>query len=161
MSMIGNLLAVPQGELDELFADPEAVSSVLYEKCSEEVVDLDKAWHAIHFMLTGQQYGGTPPLSNAVFGVEPIGEEDVGYGPALGTSADVAKQIATALSAISDQEFAARFDPEALNSAGIYPQIWDEGAEVLNDYIMPNFLALRGFYQKAAENGLAVITFIN
>ena len=160
MSMIGSLLAVPQAELDELYDNPKTITSVLYGSRSDEAADLDKTWHAIHFMLTGEQYEGTPPLCNAIFGMQPIGEEDVGYGPALGTPADIVQRIAVKLSAISDPDFCARFDSDALMQADIYPQIWDD-EEILNDYILPNFKALRNFYMKAAENNYAVITFIN
>ncbi|SFZ70774.1 YfbM family protein [Chitinimonas taiwanensis] len=160
MSMIGNFLAVPQEELSALFDTPENIGSTLYEKHSDNVVDLDKAWHAIHFVLTGEQYGGAPPLANAVFGEAPIGEEDVGYGPALGTQAESVKQIAEAICAIEENDFRKRIDIPALSEAEIYPSIWDEGPEAA-DYITDYFKELQSFYKDAAQNNMAVITFIN
>ncbi|MBV8634154.1 MAG: YfbM family protein [Burkholderiaceae bacterium] len=160
MSMIGNFLAVTQAELDALYADPEAVGTVLYEEKMSEVVDIDKAWHGIHFMLTGEQYGGDGPLAQVIMGGEPIGEEDVGYGPARGLSALEVKAIAAALSAVSEQQFRERFDQAALSEADIYPQIWDEGDEAL-DYIAHNFSETRRFYEAAAANGMAAVLFVS
>lgn len=151
---------LPQNELDALFNKPEKISSVLYEERSEDVLDLDKAWHAIHFMLTGEVYEGEPPLSHAIFGIDPIGDEDVGYGPARGTSLEMVKEINAALLEISEKEFCSKFDADALLKADIYPQIWIEEA-VLEDYLLPNFSELKKFYSDAAESNCAVITFIN
>jgi hypothetical protein len=158
--MIGNFLALPQDELDALFEEPESISSALDEKYAEAIVDIDKAWHGIHFVLVGEQYGGAPPLSNVVFGAKTIGEEDVGYGPAHGTTAAAVKEIAAALSEISEVKFREKFDASALKKADIYPQIWDEGDEALN-YLASYFTELKTFYESAARNGNAVITFLN
>lgn len=160
MSMIGNLLAVPQEKLDELYEHPESVSKVLYEVYEDDVVDLDKSWQVIHFVLTGSAYEGTPPLCHAIFGQLPIGEEEVGYGPALGTRYQLVSEISSALSNISEDEFCNRFNPESIAKADIYPPVWSEPG-VLNDYVLPNFRTLKRFYSEAAANRHAVITFIS
>ena len=160
MSMIGSFLALPQNELDDLFEEPESIASALDEKYGEAIIDIDKAWHGIHFVLVGEPYGGEPPLSHVVFGTTPIGEEDVGYGPALGTTAATVKEIAAALNEISEEKFRVKFDASALEKADIYPQIWDEGDEAL-DYLASYFTELKGFYENAAKNGNAVITFLS
>ena len=158
--MIGNLLAVTQEELDSLYENPESISEILYETHQDDVVDLDKSWQVIHFMLTGFPYEGMPPLCHAIFGQEPIGEEDVGYGPALGTSSKVVSAISDALSKISEDEFCKMFNPESIAKADIYPQIWSEDG-ILEEYIVPKFRELKSFYAEAAANNHAVITFIN
>lgn len=160
MSMIGNLLAIPQSELDALYDDPETISACLYETHEADTVDVDKAWHAIHFTLTGDSYGGDGPISQPILGGTPIGDEDVGYGPARGLSAPEVQKVAAALAAISEASFRAKFDPAALEAADIYPQIWDEGDEAL-DYIAEYFLVMKQFYEQAAEKGLAAVLFIN
>ncbi|RTL42213.1 MAG: DUF1877 family protein [Rhodocyclaceae bacterium] len=160
MSMIGNLLALPQTELDALYTNPESVPMVLYETRASEAVDLDKAWHGIHFMLTGEQYGGAGPLAQFIMGGVPIGEEDVGYGPARGMSASDVKEVAAALGQISETDFRDRFDPAALSNADIYPRIWEDGDSALN-YITDNFLEAKRFYETAANKELAAILFIN
>lgn len=160
MSMIGNFLALTQSELDALYANPESVPSVIYDTRASEIVDVDKAWHGIHFILTGEQYGGEGYLAHVIMGGVPIGEEDVGYGPARGMSASEVKEVASAIRQVSETDFRAKFDPAALSSADIYPQIWDEGDDAL-DYVAENFLETKRFYQTAAEQGLAVVLFIS
>jgi hypothetical protein len=160
MSMIGNLLALPQAELDALHAGHIPVSTYLYETRTDDIVDLDKAWNGIHFMLTGEMWGGTGPLANVILGGVPIGEEDVGYGPARSLTAAQASEVAQALAGISAADFRARFDAAALAEAEVYPQIWEEGDDAL-DYVADYFEEARHFYQTAAEQGLAVIQFIN
>lgn len=158
--MIGNLLAVPQSELDALRASPETVPTYLYETRVDDTVRLDKAWHGIHFMLTGESYGGEGPIARAVLGGVSIGDEDVGYGPARGLSAAQVSEVAVALSQVSEADFRGRFDAAALDAAQIYPQIWDEGDEAL-DYLTHYFLEVKRFYAAAAQNDSAVILFIN
>lgn len=158
--MIGNMLAVPQAELDALYQDPGAVPDCLYRTRADEAADIEKAWHAIHFMLTGQLYGGDGPLAQAVLGGVPIGDEDVGYGPARGLSAADVKEVATALELLSKSDLRAKFNTEALSEAEIYPEIWDEGDDAF-DYVFDNFLELQRFYQDAAAKDMAAILFIN
>ena len=161
MSMIGNLLAVTQSELDALYADSSIVPDFIYdEEQSEETVDVDKAWHAIHFVLTGGSYEAEGPIGQAILGGVQIGDEDVGYGPARGLSSAEVKNVALALGEVSEEVFRAKFDPAALNGAEIYPQIWDEGQEAL-DYVTENFLEVKRFYQNAAEKNKAAVLFIN
>jgi hypothetical protein len=59
----------------------------LYQKHQKDIVDIDKAWHGIHFVLTGEVFDGSEPLVNVVMGGVPIGDEDVGQGWARGLSA--------------------------------------------------------------------------
>lgn len=159
MSMIGNMLVVPQAELDALYHDPKAVPDYLY-RTRAKAADIDKAWHAIHFMLTGQSYGGDGPLAQAVLGGVPIGDEDVGYGPARGLSAADVKEVSSALELLSKSDLRAKFHAEALSEAEIYPEIWDEGDESL-DCVLDNFFELQRFYQDTAAKDMAVILFIN
>jgi hypothetical protein len=160
MSMIGNFLSIPQEELDALYRDPEQIGTAIYETYRDKTIDVDKAWHGIHFLLTGEQYGGEPPLANVVMGLEPIGDENIGYGPAMGTPAQDVKKIAAALDSITEEEFRFKFDPVALKEADIYPEIWDEGKVAL-DYLTTYFKKLQEFYKSAAAHGHAVITFIS
>ncbi len=74
MSMIGKYLAVKQDELDSLYAQPEQISTFLYEIRYEEIEDIDKAWHAIHFTLTGEQYGGKGYLR---FSIEKLKQKEI------------------------------------------------------------------------------------
>src|SRR3712207_3831611 len=92
MSMICNLRQVEEAEIEELLANPEHIGDFLYGDVDDEheyedieregEIDLDKAWHGIHFLLTGTAWEGQEPLCYLLVGGEYIGDEDVGYGPA-------------------------------------------------------------------------------
>ena len=99
MSMIGNFLQVSPAELAELISDPSRVESVIYPNGeeNENCIDVDKAWHGIHYLLAGDTWGGDPPLANVVLGGTAIGD-DVGYGPARYLTADEVRAIGDALS---------------------------------------------------------------
>jgi hypothetical protein len=160
MSMIGSFLAISDAELADLLEDPSPIGDLLHESRAESVEDIDKAWHGIHFLLTGSAAGSDSVLANVVFGTTPIGDEDVGYGPAMGTRAAVVRQIAAALDQITEDSFRSRFDAAALEKNDIYPNIWDEGEDAL-DYLASYFLQVKAFYSAAASRGDAVITFLN
>ena len=57
MSMIGRFAALPTVDMTRIKADPGAVENYLNPDEGEGVppfhVEIDKAWHAIHFMLSG------------------------------------------------------------------------------------------------------------
>jgi hypothetical protein len=94
-----------------------------------DVADLDKAWHGIHFLLTGTADDGAPPLNFLVAGGAYVGDEDVGYGPARLFTAAETREIAAAITAITDDELRRRFNPQAMMAAEIYPEIWDRDPE--------------------------------
>ena len=99
--MIGNFLQLTPTQLETLIANPADVESFIYpdDEENENCIDIDKAWHDIHFMLTGEQYEGDPPLSNVIFSSAVIGD-DVGYGPARYLTAAEVAEVAAALRAL-------------------------------------------------------------
>ena len=162
MSMIGNYWRITPEELEKLRADPSQVPSFLYDspQPGDRYLDVDKSWHAIHFLLTGSVWEGDPPLGNAVLGGIPLGEVDVGYGPARARAPHEVQEVAEALQAISVEALMSRYDAGALQVADIYPQIWDEG-ETAWEYVGENYRALRDFFLMAGEAGDAMLVYVN
>src|SRR6266568_6952562 len=112
MEMIGNLRPASDAQIQQLLARPTDVTRFLYGAGADgrERVVLNKAWHAIHFVLTGSRLGGDEPLNFLVSEGTPIGEVDVGYGPArVLTSAQVGA-LAGALAAVDPEDVARRVD---------------------------------------------------
>src|SRR6266536_2401384 len=60
MSMIANLRPASDLEINRLLEQPSEITRFLYGAGAEtrDKVVLDKAWHAIHFTLTGSRLGG-------------------------------------------------------------------------------------------------------
>src|ERR1700722_3238791 len=98
MSMIGTFRRTRDARLDALVSNPDTISDYLagYPDDAADAgeayadLDVDKAWHGLHFLLTGTAWEGAPPLDFIVKGGRQIGDVDVGYGPARAfSSADV------------------------------------------------------------------------
>ncbi len=54
-----------------------------------------------------------------------------------------------------------RFDPTAMQQADIYPDIWDDGESVLEEYLLPSLAGLQRMFAEAAVKGRAVIAGIS
>lgn len=60
MSLIVNFAEHPSAHLMGLLVDPALVLSFLYSEAGNRSVahiDLDKAWHGLHFLFTGEAWG--------------------------------------------------------------------------------------------------------
>jgi len=148
MGMYGVMKPVSQQDLDALIANDKLTNTILNDV---GVVGLDKAWHAIHFTLAGDAWGGDGPLADAVMGGEKVGD-DLCYGPARYLKPDAVRAVSSALSSLSTAAFSERLDPEALGAAEIYPGIWDDGP-FANDYVSAHYELLRSTYEAAAAAG--------
>ena len=159
MGMRAGLAPISALELDALRQHPESILA-RSDPTSEQAIDLDKAWHGIHWLLTGDEWAGEEPLSLAIVGGEDIGP-DLGYGPARFVTPAQTQAVATALAALTDKELQRRFDPVAMDEHKIYPGIWErDGAEAL-DYLLPYFRMLARFYADAARRGDGVLQWIS
>jgi Domain of unknown function (DUF1877) len=116
-----------------------------------ERLELDKAWHGVHFALSGTVEPGDSLVSQAVLGGTEAGEDFSGYGPARFFTAAQVTELAAALAEAEPQ-----FDPERMNELEIYPFGWDEPDA--RDWIMTSFRELRDFYAGAAAKGRAIVT---
>ena len=156
MGMYGLLKPVSETELADLKANNAVAAALMGE---HGVLDLDKAWQALHFTLTGDAWGGDGPLADAVMGGDAVAGSDLCYGPARYLPPSRVRAVAAALAALSPEAFAARFDTEALNREEVYPTIWDEGPEV-GEYVFSFYETLREGYAGAAEAGQGMLLAI-
>ena len=162
MSMIGNYRRVSEDQLAALRADPSQVSAFLYENPAPPGMHtfIDKTWHAIHFLLNGDTWAGTPPLFDAVLGGEVLGTKDVGYGPPRYLTATEVKLVADALDHVPAFELIRRYDAQALNDADIYPQGWRDNAAD-RGYIEGHYLRLAQFFRAAADANDAMLLYLD
>lgn len=165
MGMISFLLRVPQDELEGYLADSSTLEDFIQ---SEETdfqdpiwCDLDKAWDAMLFVLTGNGIAESyHPLTKVLFSGQLVDEEqDLGYGPAHYLMPEQVVELNEELAKISIDEIRKRYSPEEMNAQDIYPGYWDQ-SEVAIDFVTDSFLALQKFYAEAAKDNHAVITFL-
>lgn len=161
MSMIGNFLQLTSDELASLIAEPSSVGTFIYPEDDEREnnIDVDKAWHGIHFLLANDSWAGEPPLANVVLGGTEIGD-DVGYGPAKYLTADEVLDVANALNDLSPEAFRARYNAKTLLDNEIYPQIWYDDVEAVG-YLTSYYEILRDYYLDAAAKGNAMLKYTN
>jgi len=120
---------------------------------------LDKAWHGIHFLLTGSAWEGDEPLNFLVAAGEPLEGTDTGYGEDRVFTSEQVKQIDSALQGISKEEFESRFDPAKMMEEDIYPTIWDRPKDEDDTlgYISEHFLELKQYIHRTAEHNMGII----
>jgi hypothetical protein len=168
MSMMGRFAEVSAADLASLQASPDAVAALFVDprflggmsagvtKLAE--LDLDKAWHGVHYLLTGSADPVESPLGRIVLGGTELGEDDLGYGPArFLTPADTATSAGELIVLAAGDGWADRFDPDAMTALGLYPGVW--GADD-REWLADAVTRLAAFYATAAERGSAVLTCI-
>jgi hypothetical protein len=167
MSMIGNVRLSTDAEIQSLLDDPESITEYLYPEDEtqmdpEDLLDIDKSWHAIHMLLCGDPWEGEAPLAFIVAGGRPVGDVDLGYGPARVFGSTEVADIAEALAAVSTADLKARFSAAAFMEEQIYPQIWNEPeSECLDGYILPQFERLKAFLTQGARTGRALVVYLD
>jgi len=125
--------------------------------------DLDKAWHGIHYFLTGTAWEGEHPHNFLVSGGTAVGGIDVGYGPARVLTAAETREARDSLRAITDEELKARFNPQDMLAKEIYPGIWTREPEEDDTlgYLMEHVQILRDFLDQAVHQGLGIVVCIS
>ena len=160
--MIGNLRPASDSEIERLLANPSEITRFLYgaEADARERVVLNKAWHAIHFALTGSRLGGDEPLNFLVSEGTPVGEVDVGFGPARVLTSQQVSQLAAALAPIEPDEVARRIDLSKFDQEVIYPGNWQRNG-IGVDYVITNYRDMRDLIGRLAKRGEGLVLYIN
>ncbi|MEZ6243211.1 MAG: YfbM family protein [Phycisphaerales bacterium] len=169
MSMVGMVQAVDDAEIVRLKFNADMLTEQLAaasaglppQRAGFPVppLDLEKSWHAVHFLLTASLEGSGSILDFLVDGGEEIGD-DTGYGPPRAFRADEVAQIARAMGAIDIPDLQSRFQPAEMNTIGIYPMVWDEPADELFEWLSDSFARLRAYLLDAAANGRGILVAI-
>ena len=164
MGMIGNLLRVTKSELEDYLKDSSLLEDKIYddETENENLVDIDKSWDGIIFLLTGQSFANTEHnLVRVLFSGQLIDEEqDLGYGPAHYLTPEQVAELNNEISKITIADLKQKFNPKKMTEQEVYPTIWDEGDDAF-DYIADGFSTLQNVFADATKNGDAIITFLN
>jgi hypothetical protein len=162
MGMIGNLRPASDAEIERLLGHPSEITRFLYGSEADgcERVVIDKAWHAIHYALNGSRLGGDEPLNFLVSEGTPVGEVDVGYGPARVLTSQQVRALAAALATVAPDDLGKRVDMKTLDDEIIYPGGWQRnGFDV--DYVVSKYSAMRSLIEQLAERGEGLVLYIN
>jgi len=123
----------------------------------EVQADLDKNWHTIHYLLTGEPEPDSSALGSAILGGEEVGE-DLGYGPARLITPEKVAEISTALGGVNLSEKYDQINKDDPGLAQLYCsfKFTDGEKEHLNSF----FTELIKMYAEAAKNENAVVAYL-
>lgn len=160
MSVSRSLYAVSAADLERVLSQPSLVlelvrsapNSIAAKDLPRREYDIDCAWDAIHFVLAnGETDLEDFPSTFLYCGGTPVGDIDVGYGPAQAfRPADVAS-IAGLLESIGEDAFSTRFDHERMQAQGTYRMDGERDED--HEYVLDHYRALRDFVIAAARKG--------
>ena len=164
MGMAVCFAAVTPDTLAQLLDAPDGVEGYLHPDDDGDepphTADADKAWHGIHYLLTGTAWEGRAPFSWAILGAADIGP-DLGMGPARYLTPDQVVRLAAALDSLTQEELTARFNPQDMQDKGIYPEvIWVRDGEDALAYLLENFAVMADFYRDTAARGDGVLQWV-
>lgn len=125
------------------------------------LLNIDKLWHGLHWLLCQDAVGGPEPLSSTVFGGIEVGE-DLGYGPARIVDPGGTAEVAAALADLDDQEIRRRFDPKTMAAAQLYPlqERWTNEPEIISE-LLDAFDKVRALFAAASRRGDAVLIWLS
>jgi Domain of unknown function (DUF1877) len=186
MSMLFSLRRVTQQALNDLIRDPSDIVFYLYgyepevpkpgffarllgaktespvkrtwvAPPDDQVLDLDKNWHILHYLFCRQPWDGPLPQSTLMMGGVELGDIDVGYGPARGLRTDEIEAFLGFLESLKKEEFGRDVTSEEVEENEIYACEWspDDG-QILWEYVD----ALKAFLKKTKNEQHCVILYL-
>ncbi|MBF1755739.1 MAG: YfbM family protein [Veillonella sp.] len=166
MGLIANYSCLSDVNLKELKAmgseEEEILESVEeWNDDDELLLDIDKMWDVLHFVLTGvgtDHKDDNNPLSQAVLGITAVEElsDYLAY-----TEHDKLADIVAALEQFDMEEALESFDMKACKAAELYPNTWDydEEEEEIKDELLHDFEQMKRFYKQVLEaNGHVLVS---
>ena len=156
MGMVMYLRQASPSDIARVGDDPEAaVDFVFAEEGGAELVDFDKGWQALHYLLTGDPYSSDSPLDIIAGDAPQIGDDSIERSPAWLITPDRMVAFATALAGTTDEEFASRYDLDDMVAKDIYIADAFDGLDRVEalQYILQGMPALRALAGSCAANG--------
>jgi len=159
MSMHGHLRMLTPSQIALVKREPSGVRTLL-SVLDRRQVDVHKAWHGLHFLLTGEAGHADGPLAFIAVGGEAVGD-DLGSGPARVIDPDATRAIADALDALGLDEIGARFDPDRMTELEIYPGGWRDKAPRWRCSLMQHLEEVRTLVREARDEGAGVLIWLS
>lgn len=127
-------------------------------------LDLEKAWHGLHFLLTEKAEGGPRPLEWSVLG--PVAQRvsdqvPCAYDPPGYLLREQVQEVSDALALLSVDALRGRYSPARMERLNIYPShIWARSDEDNQGWLLDCFAQLSGHYRSAVARGDAMMMWI-
>lgn len=167
MGMTCTLLRVTKSELEEYLNNSSLLEDRIFndepEGEDKNLLDIDKSWDGIIFLLTGQNIENAEhPLLQVIFSGQIIdNEQDLGSGPANYRTPEQVADLNAQISKITVEDLRQKYDPVKMSKLDVYPNVWERDVEEAFEYLSDYFIELQQFYSDASLNGQAIITIIS
>ena len=170
--MDGFVIAVSPAEGVELLRSEAAVAALIERSrtSADERLQLDDAWAALHFLLTGEvplpkdealRRGlswDDAALENVLMGGAATPFQGF-YGAARYLDPAEVRRLAPKLAALNAVDFADRFEPAAFRRSNVQPAIWDDEVTARR-WLAEHFWRLVRFYGAAAERERGLLIYM-
>jgi Domain of unknown function (DUF1877) len=157
-SMLFRAIMVAPGQVPALKGNDTALEQLIDNPGKDDLV-LQKEWHGIHYLLTGDPWSAAGPYGQVILGGVEIGA-DLGYGPARLLTPPEVKAIAAQLKNMPVEKLRERYNAAAMDRAKIYPGGWVQEGDEARDWVFDAYGKLVDFYARAAAQGKAVILVV-
>jgi Domain of unknown function (DUF1877) len=159
MGMVMCLRLASPTDVARLFDSPDDIFDFVNSEegyRSEESLDFDKEWHAVHFLLTKSGGATDNPLS-LLIGNHPEVGPDHGYGAAWLAPAEALAAFHDALAIESNEALVAAYDSAAMVAEDVYiaETLHEEGEEALG-FLLQHVDRLRVFAARGKAAGSAM-----
>lgn len=128
-------------------------------EASGRYLNIDKAWHGLHFLLTGDPSLGenndSPPLANVVQGGT-FTDWEPDFDAYRFLMPEEVREVCDALRHIRHEDLRHRFDPAAFNAARIYP-LGEEWTQEQVEWFIKAFDEVAAFFDAAAQEGEVIL----
>ena len=166
MGMTGNYFRTSQNNAMDIREGKYSLADLIYDEAQEgNIIDIDKAWHAIQFTLTGCPYGGDDDniFSKLVLSGNVLtdDEKELAEFSAMLISVDDVKKLSEALNKLTEEEFRNNFDIDDMLENDIYPIMEDEDEDGFFEYVWGWLGELKEFMIKASGENQVVIFYIS
>lgn len=159
MGMICYLRLLSDSEIALLKGNADQVVNLFARDAADgKSMSLEKAWHGLHYLMTGHSRKGDAPLCFLCHDGEEMGPR-LSYGRVRLFRPAFLERLRSALAALSDDELWRRYDSDKLAREQIYPDIWDEPEEDLREEYLSYFRELKQLIERSCREGtnLAVV----
>ena len=153
--MLFKMVRLPEDRAEALLGSPSGARDALFDSSYPEL-DLDKAWHVLHLLITGNMGDGEGPAEFLMSGGQAVGEDN-GYGsPRLFLPEEVAA-IMPEVAPVTEAELRDLDDHEDLDSVygGWTGRLPDEEFRYYADHLA----ALKTFVAESVGSALLVVLY--
>ena len=167
MSQSASFYRIDKKEFSKIQDNPEQLD---LSGVTKEFTTLDNTHEGLRFILSKSD-DETAELTDQIFYPDSFigegtdlenGDFDIDEGAIYYNEPEKVMAIATALEAISEEDFRALFDFEELNENDVYPAgNWNDDQDVFSeDHITGEFIKLKKLFNSAKKEGDYILTFI-